>query len=244
MRIKAVLLLLLTWSCQQAKKETDRTNDAVEEKPVQLDTSIALIDTLIKKSIAKTKIYNYDTLAWTDILDLDSSIILDLKYATQDNFVKTKMYDCGRCFLRPKVAKAVLIAHQNLQRKGLGLKMFDCYRPRPIQWKLWGKLPDPRYVADPKKGSMHNRGGAVDLTIVDSSGNELDMGTPFDFFGREAYHAYMDLPEEVLKNRTLLKETMGQVGFSPITTEWWHYSFRAEQYGLSDMLWECGDEGE
>jgi len=238
MKYKSILLLILVWSCQSSKNEIEQSNNEVVDTIEKID-SAEVKDTLANTLLAIKKVFDYDTLLWTDVMDLDSSILLDLKYATTDNFVKTKMYDCGRCFLRPKVAKAVVTAHQRLQEQGLGLKMYDCYRPRPIQWKLWEKVPDPRYVADPNKGSMHNRGGAVDLTIVDSLGEELDMGTAFDFFGKKAYHAFTDLPQEVLDHRTLLKETMGSVGFAPISTEWWHYSYRAEQYGLSDMLWEC-----
>ena len=129
---------------------------------------------------------DYDTTQWADIALLDSTILIDMKYATTDNFVQEQMYECGRCFLRPEVAKAVVAAQHELRQQGLGLKMLDCYRPRPIQWKLWEKAPDPRYVSDPRKGSMHNRGAAVDLTLVETSGRELDMGTPYDFFGPEA----------------------------------------------------------
>ncbi|MEM0991725.1 MAG: M15 family metallopeptidase [Bacteroidota bacterium] len=183
--------------------------------------------------------YDYDTTKWTDVAISDASIVMDLRYATTNNFVESKMYDCGRCFLRPAVAKAIVAAHQKLQQDSLGLKMFDCYRPRPIQWKLWEKVPDPRYVADPRKGSMHNRGGAVDLTIVDAQGQELDMGTDFDFFGPKAYQAFTDLPQTVLDNRQLLRSTMLEFGFQPIKTEWWHYSYAAKTYALSDMLWNC-----
>ena len=149
------------------------------------------------------------------------------------------MYDCGRCFLRPDVARAVVKAHVALQKEGMGFKMYDCYRPRPIQWKLWNKVPDPRYVADPRKGSMHNRGMAVDLTIVDKAGNELDMGTDFDYFGKEAYHRYTGHSEEVTANRKLLLETMESFGFRPTSTEWWHYSYKAKTYEIDDWLWNC-----
>ena len=111
------------------------------------------------------------------------------------------MYTCPRCFLRPAVAKALLKVHRELGKKGLGLKLYDCYRPHSIQWALWKKVPDPRYVADPRKGSMHNRGSAVDLTVVErATGKELDMGTAFDYFGVEAYIDYQKLPAEVLNN--------------------------------------------
>jgi len=183
---------------------------------------------------------DFDTAQWAEIIRLDPTIQLDLRYATENNFVNEKMYDCPRCFLRPDVAKAVVAAHQQLKKKGLGLKMYDCYRPRPIQWKLWNKVPDPRYVADPRKGSMHNRGMAVDLTIVDSRGDELDMGTDFDFFGKEAYHSYAGHSDEVQENRQLLVEIMDDHGFRSTSTEWWHYSYRPKTFPLDDWLWKCG----
>ncbi len=182
---------------------------------------------------------DYDTTQWTEVIHLDPTIGLDLRYATDNNFVSEKMYDCPRCFLRPDVAKAAVLIHKELKKKGLGLKMYDCYRPRPIQWKLWNKVPDPRYVADPRKGSMHNRGMAIDLTIVDSLGNELDMGTDFDFFGKEAYHNYTGHSEEVQQNRQLLLEVMLSHGFRSTSTEWWHYSYKPKTFPLDDWLWEC-----
>lgn len=183
--------------------------------------------------------FDYDTTEWLDIADLDQTIVLDIRYATNNNFVIEKMYDCPRCFLRPEVAKAVVEAHKNLQKKGLGLKMYDCYRPRPVQQKLWDKIPDSKYVANPQKGSMHNRGAAVDLTIVDENGEELEMGTAFDYFGKEAHHDYKNLPDSVLQNRKLLKATLYRVGLIHIRTEWWHYSYLIKKYPISDMLWNC-----
>lgn len=180
-----------------------------------------------------------DTTQWIEISRVEPGILLDLRYATEHNFVQEKMYDCGRCLLRKEVGLAVIQVHKQLCKQGLGLKMFDCYRPRPVQWRLWKKVPDPRYVADPRKGSMHNRGSAVDLTIVDAKGKELDMGTGYDFFGPEAYHNYMKLPEKTLANRRLLKTTMENLGFRPTSTEWWHYSYRLKSFPLSDMMWDC-----
>jgi len=182
---------------------------------------------------------NFDTTQWVEVTDLDASILLDLRYATTDNFMEEKVYECGRCFLRPAVAKAIVKAHQNLQKQGMGLKMFDCYRPRPIQWKLWNKVPNPKYVADPRKGSMHNRGAAIDLTIVDENGEQLDMGTKYDYFGKEGWTFYKDLPEEVLNNRKLLRETLAKVGLKHIKTEWWHFAYRSKRYAISDFVWAC-----
>lgn len=223
------LFFLLACNVQTKEKSisvenvTDSTN--VVEEP----------EMIFEKKI----VFDYDTSVWTDIGLIDSTIIMDLKYATTDNFVKEQMYECGRCFLRKTTALKILEIQKELQGKGYGLKMFDCYRPRPIQWKLWEKVPDPRYVADPKKGSMHNRGAAVDLTIVDSKGKELDMGTAYDYFGAEAHITYQDHPDSVLQNRQMLSEIMLRYGFKPINTEWWHFSLQDQNYPLSDMLWNC-----
>lgn len=234
---KLVFLLLAVWSCQSSPKQVNEldSNTSIQTETLAVQTEPLPLETMIDT----TPVYDYDTIEWTDLALLDESIIMDLRYATTNNFVDTQMYECGRCFLRPEVAEAIVDIHQQLQATGYGLKMYDCYRPRPVQWALWRKVPDPRYVADPRKGSMHNRGSAVDLTIVDARGEELDMGTDFDFFGKRAYHAYRELPDTILQNRKLLKTTMEENGFSAIRTEWWHYSFKAKSYALSDMVWNC-----
>lgn len=176
---------------------------------------------------------------FADMHKLDSSLTLDIRYATTNNFTKAKIYDCPRCLLRTEAAEALLKAHRALQRQGLGLKLFDCYRPRPYQQRLWDKVPDPDYVTPPVQGSMHSRGAAVDLTIVDAGGNELDMGTPYDFFGREAHFDYGRLPAKVLANRRLLRKTMLDAGFEGIRTEWWHFSYRKKAFPFSDFVWDC-----
>lgn len=174
-----------------------------------------------------------------DVKSLDSGISLDIRYATVHNFTKSQIYDCPVCLLRPEAAEAVVRANKMLKAKGLSLKMFDCYRPRPYQQRLWDKVPNPNYVTPPAKGSMHSRGAAVDLTIVDANGKELNMGTEYDFFGVEAHTDNLNLPAEVLKNRKLLRETMEAVGFKGIRTEWWHFSYQAKSYPLSDYVWPC-----
>ncbi|MBK8701614.1 MAG: M15 family metallopeptidase [Saprospiraceae bacterium] len=169
----------------------------------------------------------------------EDDIFLDIKYATKDNFTKKIIYPCGKCYLRPRVAKRLLTAKEALQKEyGYSLKMFDCYRPRPAQQRLWDVVPNPDYVTPPAKGSMHNRGLAVDLTLVDKNGKELDMGTPYDFFGPKAHTDNMELPEEVLTNRNLLKNALQAQSFSGIRTEWWHFSYN-EAAGLSDWEWPC-----
>lgn len=179
---------------------------------------------------------------WVDLIKLDSSVGLDIRYATTQNFVGEKMYPCARCILRTRVANALIEVQRNLQVHGMRLKVFDCYRPWSIQSALWQKMPDARYVTRPEKGSMHNRGAAVDLTLMDEQGNELDMGTEYDFFGEEAYHTFTDHSELILAQRKLLRELMAEAGFKHIRTEWWHYSFHLEQYEISDYRWPCVDQ--
>jgi D-alanyl-D-alanine dipeptidase len=176
---------------------------------------------------------------FVDVAALDATIRLDIRYATTDNFTKKQIYDCPRCLLRPVVARALVKAHRALQARGYGLKMYDCYRPRPYQQRLWNAVPDANYVTPPSKGSMHSRGAAVDLTVVDAQGKELDMGTAYDFFGREAHTDYVALPPKVLANRRLLRETMKAAGFDGIRTEWWHFSYRGAKFPLASYVWPC-----
>ena len=175
-----------------------------------------------------------------DVTTLDPTFVLDIRYATTDNFTGKQMYDCGRCYLREPVAVLLVQAHQELKEKGYRIKLFDCYRPRSIQYKLWEAVPDPHYVANPKRGSVHNRGGAIDLTLIDQDGNEIEMGTPYDFFGEEAHQDNKDLPEEVLRNRAILTKTMQKYQFAPIRTEWWHFDYSKNKiYPLADLVWDC-----
>lgn len=177
---------------------------------------------------------------FVNIKTISKDFILDMKYATTDNFLKQSVYDCGECYLRRATAEALRQVAEEFQKLGYRVKLFDCYRPLSVQKKMWNILPGTHYVANPAKGSKHNRGAAVDLTLVDANGNELDMGTPFDFFGKEAHHTYTELAPEVLKNRKLLKDVMNKYNFKSIYSEWWHYEYRPEmQSKVEDFVWEC-----
>lgn len=152
----------------------------------------------------------------------------DLKYATQDNFVKQTLYPrlTSVTFLRLPAANALANVQKELASKGLGLKIFDAYRPYSVTVKFWELIKDERYVANPAKGSGHNRGLAVDITIIElKTGKELDMGTGFDNFTDTAHHTFTILPYKILQNRILLKEVMLKHGFKLFETEWWHYSW-------------------
>ena len=172
--------------------------------------------------------------------DLSSDFVYELKYATPDNFLKQAVYDCGECYLRKSTAEALVKANEAFKQLGYRIKLFDCYRPLSVQKKMWKILPGTHYVANPAKGSKHNRGAAVDLTLVDAQGKELNMGTPFDFFGKEAHHTYTEYPKEVLENRKLLKETLDKFNFKSIYSEWWHYEYRPEmQSKVENFEWQC-----
>ena len=172
--------------------------------------------------------------------DLSPDFVYELKYATPDNFLKQAVYDCGECYLRKSTAEALVKANKAFIQLGYRIKLFDCYRPLSVQKKMWKILPGTHYVANPAKGSKHNRGAAVDLTLVDAQGKELNMGTPFDFFGKEAHHTYTEHSKEVLENRKLLKETLDKYNFKSIYSEWWHYEYRPEmQSKVENFEWQC-----
>jgi D-alanyl-D-alanine dipeptidase len=178
--------------------------------------------------------------AFVNLKDYSRDFVYDMKYATADNFLKAKVYDCAECFLRLKTVKALIEANETFVKKGYKIKIFDCYRPLDIQKKMWKIVSNPEYVANPAKGSIHNRGGAVDITLVDCNGKELDMGTPFDFFGKEASHNYAELSQEIKDNRLLLKKIMTEANFNSFDSEWWHYNLKS---GLNDKIsnikWKC-----
>ena len=177
---------------------------------------------------------------FVNIKDYSSDFILDMKYATTDNFLKTKVYDCESCFLRLKTINFLMEANREFMKKGYKIKLFDCYRPLDVQKKMWAIVPDANYVANPAKGSIHNRGGAVDITLVDENGVELDMGTTFDFFGIESSHDYRDFPRKILKNRRLLKKIMTRNNFESFDSEWWHYNLiGSRKDSLSNFTWSC-----
>ncbi len=183
-----------------------------------------------------------DDNAFVNLKNYSRDFVFDMKYATADNFLKEQVYPCDECFLRVKTIKALLHANQAFIAKGYRIKLYDCYRPLAIQKKMWKIVPNPTYVANPKKGSIHNKGGAVDITLVDSLGVELNMGTGFDFFGPEAGHNYTDLSAEILANRQLLKSIMLQYNFKSFDSEWWHYNLNNSATDeVSNLKWRCED---
>ena len=165
------------------------------------------------------------------------NIQYDLRYSTTNNFMHQQVYKNGsRTYLRLVVARALARVQDELNEKNLSLKTWDAYRPYNVTEKMWEMIKDERYVADPKKGSGHNRGIAVDLTIIDrTTGKELDMGTGFDNFTDTAHQDFKNLSSEILANRTLLKTVMEKNGFVALPTEWWHFFWNNSDFELLDI---------
>jgi zinc D-Ala-D-Ala dipeptidase len=155
------------------------------------------------------------------------TLVYDLKYGTKENFTKEVLYNQqSKTFLRLPVARALQQVQTDLAKNNIGIKIWDAYRPYSVTKKMWDLIKDERYVANPSKGSGHNRGLAVDLTLIDLvTKKELDMGTGFDHFTDTAHHNFKNLSPQILNNRKLLKETMEKNGFKALDTEWWHYSW-------------------
>jgi len=166
-----------------------------------------------------------------DILDINKNIILDIRYATINNFTKKIIYKSRACYLHKDAALAVDKVQKYLAKQGLSLKIFDGYRPIWAQQILFDTYPDERYVGNPKKITRHTRGTAVDVTIVNLSNNkELEMPTEFDSFLKKAHLVCEDLPEDVKKNRKLLQDVMINIGgFETLPTEWWHFDLKGWQ---------------
>jgi D-alanyl-D-alanine dipeptidase len=174
---------------------------------------------------------------FVDVKQIDSSLIVELKYACEDNFMKADVYgELRRCYLRRDAAEKLAAANAILKsrRPEFRILIADGFRPRRVQRRMWSLVkgtPMQRYVANPRWGSMHNYGCAVDVTIADTTGRRLDMGTPIDYFGALAqprlekqYRKNGQLSREQVENRRLLRTVMRQAGFHPIAIEWWHFN--------------------
>ena len=162
---------------------------------------------------------------------------IDIKYASSDNFTGAAVYKNAKCLLHPDAASALQIAIAIAKPLGLRFLIFDAFRPSEAQWKLWQHTPDPNFLADPAKGSPHSRGVAIDLNLIDASGNQLDMGTAFDEFTPLSHHGRTDISTEAQKNRLLLMGIMTTAGWDFYRNEWWHYQlFNSKEYKvLSDI---------
>lgn len=158
---------------------------------------------------------------------------IELAYATTQNFMQRKIYENAKCYLHDMAYKRFMHAFDLVKAMGYGFKVFDAFRPVEAQRELWKICPDPMYVADPERGSSHSRGIAIDLTLIDRKGTELDMGTPFDDFTVSSHHRATNISPEAQRNRFILLGIMTSSGFDFYEKEWWHYQlYDASRYPL------------
>lgn len=165
----------------------------------------------------------------------------DFKYATTNNFTGKVLYQNPEAYLRLPAAKALANVNRELMQKGYLIKVYDAYRPYDVTVTMWQVVPDERYTANPTKGSGHNRGAAVDVTLVDLiTGQEAVMPTAYDDFSEKAHHSFKELPKEAIANRELLKNTMVKHGFEVFETEWWHYSWpgMTEKFAVLNLTFQ------
>ncbi len=194
----------------------------------------------ISDKVSFHKIVERDTLqAMIELQSLIPDLRYDLRYASKHNFTGMRLYpkNTRTTYLRRNPAEALAKVAEDLREKGLGIKIWDAYRPYRTTVRFWELIHDERFVANPSKGSGHNRGTAVDLTLVDlKTGKVLDMPTDFDDFSTAAFHGAANDDELRMKNRLLLKTTMEKFGFVALETEWWHYSWPgAAAYDVLDL---------
>jgi zinc D-Ala-D-Ala dipeptidase len=177
-----------------------------------------------------------------ELVTLDPDIRLDIRYATPQNFTGKILYKQARAFLQPVAAQALLRAHLRLKNAGFGLTIFDAYRPLAITKYMWRITPPDKrnYVANPKKGSRHNRGCAVDLTLYDlKTGKQVEMPSPYDDFSARAHQGFMDASATAIANRERLLNAMQAEGFYAMSNEWWHFDYKDwADYPIMDVAFD------
>lgn len=201
------------------------------EKNIVVIRDTAIYNLQVRKSAANQLI---------EIVDFVPGIKLDIRYATTNNFTGEKIYNSPKAFVRQPVAMSLRIIQESLNKKGLGLVVFDAYRPYSATVKFYETYKDTNYVASPWRGSRHNRGAAVDVSLIDlETGEELQMPTGYDNFTEAAHPDYRNLPDNVVKNREILINEMQNHGFRVYPYEWWHFDFIGwEAYDLMDISFE------
>jgi D-alanyl-D-alanine dipeptidase len=168
-----------------------------------------------------------------EITEASHNILLELRYATKNNITGNRIYHDDRCFIHKDMLPLLKRSVDFANEQGLKIKVFDAYRPQSTQDALWAFCPNPDYIAPPEKGSNHTRGVAIDLTLVDANGQELDMGTPFDDLTPQSHHGAPHVSAKVAANRYILLGIMMSAGWDFYQKEWWHYqAFKAQGYPL------------
>jgi D-alanyl-D-alanine dipeptidase len=183
-------------------------------------------------------LWSHATEPLVDVAAHIPSAIVELRYAREDNFLGRAVYaPQARCLLRESVARRLARVAESLAKEGLRLKLWDCYRPLSVQKAMWKLFPKPGFVANPQTGSHHNRGAAVDLTLTDAEGVELEMPTPFDEFSPRARQGATEgISKTAAHNRDKLKAAMEAEGFIANRMEWWHFAAKdARRFEVLDQ---------
>ena len=238
----ALLTTLFLFSCGTATTETSSSEVAGIDSIMDTLASIPEPAPVEERKISELE-QRLIGQGLVNVLDLDSSLVIDVKYATSANFMGRVLYkDYDQCYLQPEAALKLKKAHDILKKNHPSLRfvLFDCVRPRSVQVEMWDLVKgtdQQQYVASPKSGSIHNFGAAVDLSITHLDTGLVDMGTPYDFFGKEAQPRYEDayvqegiLRHEHVTNRRILRAAMLEAGFSGILSEWWHFNAFPNEY--------------
>ena len=198
---------------------------------------------ITNKGSFRTMVETDSLMAMIELKSLIPSVQYELRYASSNNFTGQRLYPKNThvTYLRRKPALALAKVAEDLKEKGLGIKIWDAYRPYRTTVRFWELIHDERFVANPSKGSGHNKGTAVDLTLIDlKTGKELEMPTPFDDFSAAAFHGAKNIDDLRTRNRELLRTTMEKYGFVPLETEWWHYSWPGSSaYDVLDLSFKA-----
>jgi D-alanyl-D-alanine dipeptidase len=243
--IISVLLIIISLALAGCKKDsqTITQNSAIKKQEIEAvkieEPKAEIVQELkqdVKLEIKDVKEIN----GLVKVQDLDSSIITDLRYATENNFTGKKIYPVNVCVLRKETAEKLVKANEELKKNGLSIKIWDAYRPPYVQQIFWDMVQDSRFVANPKNGgSNHNKGTAVDITLIDSNGKEIAMPTKFDDFSVKAHRDNPNLSKDIRKNVDLLTNIMKKHGFVPLKTEWWHFNDSdSSKYKIVDVKLE------
>lgn len=225
--MRSLILILLFFNLSVTAQQS------AKENPYQLD----LIDNLTEY---KQMTAQNEAMQIIDLKAFIPSLILDIRYSTTNNFTNEIVYPEAAAYARRPVAVALKNIQQELEKSGLGLKIFDAYRPYSATLRFYELYPDTTFVAAPWHGSRHNRGAAIDLTLINlNSGEALEMPTPYDDFTEKAAPDYSELPDIVKKNRDLLRGVMEKHGFKVYYAEWWHFDFQGwEQFPLMNLSFD------
>lgn len=231
-----VLLLLGSEACAQPETASEPS------KAVFRITPVSPIEEIREEALRVTPPSEEGDFLETDLIELatlDPTIQFDIRYSTDNNFLGVPLYRYPRAYLQRPAAEALLKAHHDLKERGLGLLIYDAYRPWFVTKMFWDATPQQyrQYVANPANGSRHNRGAAVDLTLYDlKTGTPLSMPSDYDEFAENAHSDYSGATPEESANRKILRDVMEKHGFTVYPYEWWHFDFQGwERYRILNL---------